>query len=229
MLLIVHPKPFESSSSIRQMVNEYGVKESDCKLFGIDTDDGFKKNYNLIKDKVYEEEPTLTWIIGNDIRTAANVHVGFELGHGRYMPIFEGEYLGMLIPSKEMISNMPQKIKEEFNARMLAFKEDWEVQDFDIENRADVRAIRGFADAFGFDEDQELKSEKSFWVMYSGEVENHIITLKKEEHKELWQEHVPFGVKLTGRELKYYMNEGKEVIQDLLWAFGDVTKFKIEG
>ena len=215
-LMIVHPTPCEDSKFVRQLVNQYGVKETEVHLFGSSKKEEIRKEVSKVK-------PQLVWLVGKGIRLAANVDVPFKIGYARYTPLFDGWPWGMLIPAKKMVATMPSNIKEEFHARMQAFRQDWLDRNLRKENRGDVRWIRGTAKGFKFKEDQQLKTKKSYWVMYSGNTERHIITLKDKEAKNLWEKEVPFGIKLTQNEMveiTQMKEKDRKLVLDVVSQFG---------
>lgn len=212
-LLIAHKEPFEDSKFVRQLVNQYGVKEKEVTLYPCKNKDGLKK-------KIKKTSPKLVWLVGNTVRRMANVDMPFKVGHGRYTPMLNGNPLGMLIPTKKMVAKMPEKVKQEFCKRMDEFRDDWINRNLKDQHRADKRKLNAFAKSFDFKEDQDLKADKSYWVMYSGLAERHIIIVKKREHKEVFQKHIPFGVIMCQKEIASLQAEDKKLVSKVIRTFG---------
>ena len=232
-LMIIYEGPeFDSKNKIQKLAKEVGI--SGRNIYVTPLKKGFPKGVSKqeVTDRLVAEiaevNPRLIWTVGDFPLEVMDIKIPVKFGYGLYFPFLQEDFLVFILPDSKQINKMPSKIRKEFWSRIQRFKREWEGEDKTAMRRADKRYIHNFVSKKGYEFDKKLSSPKTYFVLYSNEIEAHVFVLPNKTAREDFKE-IPFGLKFTQEEVGRMDKNTRNLIAKLMKKYGgDIVKVNEE-
>jgi len=230
LMMIYEGPEFKSEDVIKQICKETKVRGNEIYLTPLKK--GFPKGVDRLEVKermiaeIAEINPEMIWVIGDFPLEVLDIKMPMSFGFAMYFPFLQDDFFVYLMPNRKQISTMPEDVRKEFWRRMKMFREEWNnSRKIKSSRRADKEMVKQFAGRKGYKYDKQLKSDKTYYVMFSNKLETHVFVLPTGAIKEDFKNNIPFGLKFTQEQVGNMSPKTRDLIAEMMDKFnGDLIK-----